>query len=127
MEAALTWRRLSSTVKGADTPVGGWWETEVIELNSQAMKQMPADKSLEIIPDATHLFEEPGTLEEVAKLSADWFLRYLRKSEITALFLFGFWLFEHFEKCIVFRHVCRIEETEQLKPLPKELSCKLFP
>jgi putative phosphoribosyl transferase len=57
--------------------VGGL-DTEVIELNRQAMAQMSAEKKLVIVPGATHLFEEPGKLEEVAKLSTDWFLRYLR-------------------------------------------------
>ena len=57
--------------------VGGL-DTEVIELNRQAMEQMSAEKKLVIIPGATHLFEEPGKLEEVAKLSADWFLHYLK-------------------------------------------------
>jgi putative phosphoribosyl transferase len=56
--------------------VGGW-DTEVIELNRQAQSQMTNKNKLEIIPEATHLFEEPGKLEIVAKLSADWFLRYL--------------------------------------------------
>jgi putative phosphoribosyl transferase len=36
-----------------------------------------AKKRLEIVPGATHLFEEPGALEEVARLAADWFVRYL--------------------------------------------------
>jgi putative phosphoribosyl transferase len=57
--------------------VGGW-DTEVIELNRQAMQQMSTEKKLIIIPDATHLFEEPGKLEQVAKLSIDWFIRYLK-------------------------------------------------
>jgi dienelactone hydrolase len=57
--------------------VGGL-DTEVIELNRKAMAQMMATKKLVIIPGATHLFEELGKLEEVAKLSTDWFLRYLR-------------------------------------------------
>jgi len=57
--------------------VGGL-DTEVIELNRLAMDQMTNEKKLAIIPGATHLFEEPGTLELVAKASADWFLRYLR-------------------------------------------------
>ncbi len=57
--------------------VGGLDE-EVIELNKQAMEQMSAEKKLVIIPGATHLFEEPGKLEEVSKLAADWFLRYLK-------------------------------------------------
>jgi putative phosphoribosyl transferase len=57
--------------------VGGW-DTEVIELNRQAQRKMTNQNKLEIIPGATHLFEEPGKLEIVAKLSANWFLRYLR-------------------------------------------------
>jgi dienelactone hydrolase len=56
--------------------VGGL-DTEVIELNRQAMEEMTAKKKLVIVSGATHLFEEPGTLEEVAKLSADWFIQYL--------------------------------------------------
>jgi pimeloyl-ACP methyl ester carboxylesterase len=58
--------------------VGGL-DTEVIELNRQALDQMKSQKKLVIIPGATHLFEEPGILEEVAKLSADWFLCYLKR------------------------------------------------
>jgi dienelactone hydrolase len=50
----------------------------VIELNQEAMRQMHAEVELEIVPGATHLFEEPGTLEQVAELAAGWFERYLR-------------------------------------------------
>ena len=57
--------------------VGGL-DTEVIELNREAMALMSAEKKLVIVPGATHLFEEPGKLEEVAKLATDWFLRYLK-------------------------------------------------
>ena len=46
----------------------------VIELNEQARDQMRCEVELEIIPGATHLFEEPGALEHVAKLASDWFL-----------------------------------------------------
>jgi putative phosphoribosyl transferase len=42
------------------------------------MAQMAAEKKLVIIPGATHLFEEPGKLQEVARASIDWFLRYLK-------------------------------------------------
>jgi pimeloyl-ACP methyl ester carboxylesterase len=49
----------------------------VIELNRDAMRQMRAYVELEIVPGATHLFEEPGTLEQVERLAADWFARYL--------------------------------------------------
>src|SRR5437588_12123127 len=46
----------------------------VIELNEMARDQMRCEVKLEIVPGATHLFEEPGTLEEVAKLASDWFV-----------------------------------------------------
>lgn len=52
-------------------------DTEVLALNRQALAELRCDKRLSIVPEATHLFEEPGTLEQVIKLSADWFLDYL--------------------------------------------------
>lgn len=50
----------------------------VIKLNEEALAQLTAIKQLLIVPQATHLFEEPGTLEEVARLAGDWFYRYLQ-------------------------------------------------
>jgi dienelactone hydrolase len=52
----------------------------VIELNRQAMRRMHAPVSLEIVPGATHLFEEPGTLEEVSRLALAWCQHYLGSS-----------------------------------------------
>jgi pimeloyl-ACP methyl ester carboxylesterase len=49
----------------------------VIELNESAYALLPGEKELTIVPGATHLFEEPGTLEQVAKLAADWFQKQL--------------------------------------------------
>ena len=49
----------------------------VIELNREAYARLKGKKQLVIIPGATHLFEEPGTLEEVARLATDWFKQYL--------------------------------------------------
>jgi putative phosphoribosyl transferase len=49
----------------------------VIELNEQARDKMCCEVKLEIIPGATHLFEESGALEKVAKLASDWFIAYL--------------------------------------------------
>jgi putative phosphoribosyl transferase len=49
----------------------------VIELNEQARDRMHCRVKLEIVPGATHLFEEPGTLEQVANLGSDWFVRHL--------------------------------------------------
>lgn len=51
----------------------------VIALNRRAYDQIHAPKELVIVPGATHLFEEPGTLEEVARLATDWFTRHLRQ------------------------------------------------
>jgi putative phosphoribosyl transferase len=52
-------------------------DTLVIGMNREAMAQMRAPVALEIVPSASHLFEEPGTLAQVAKLAADWFTRHL--------------------------------------------------
>jgi dienelactone hydrolase len=52
----------------------------VIELNQRAFDRLRCEKRLEIVPGATHLFEEPGTLEQVAWLARDWFVRYLAKA-----------------------------------------------
>jgi putative phosphoribosyl transferase len=49
----------------------------VIGLNEQARDQMRCEVKLEIVPGATHLFEEPGALEKVAKLAADWFVKHI--------------------------------------------------
>ena len=49
----------------------------VIGMNQEALEQLRTEKKLEIVPGATHLFEEPGALEEVARLAADWFVRHL--------------------------------------------------
>jgi putative phosphoribosyl transferase len=54
---------------------------EVIELNRRALALLRCEKRLEIVPGATHLFEEPGALEEVARLAREWFERYLMPTE----------------------------------------------
>jgi pimeloyl-ACP methyl ester carboxylesterase len=67
-------------VKAPTLLLVGSLDIEVIELNRQAMARMKAEKKLVIIPGATHLFEEPGKLEEVAKHSAEWFTKHLTKT-----------------------------------------------
>jgi dienelactone hydrolase len=57
--------------------VGGA-DTVVIELNRQAMEQLAGQARLEIVPGASHLFEEPGSLERVARLARNWFFLHLR-------------------------------------------------
>ena len=56
-------------------------DNAVIELNQQAYSKLTSVKELKIIPGATHLFEEPGTLEEAADLAADWFEKYFSETE----------------------------------------------
>jgi putative phosphoribosyl transferase len=52
-------------------------DVPVIEMNGEAMEQLRVEKELKIVSGATHLFEEPGALEKVARLASDWFVRYL--------------------------------------------------
>jgi putative phosphoribosyl transferase len=56
-------------------------DAPVIELNQQAMRQLHSTNHLEIVPGASHLFEEPGTLERVTQLARAWFLTYLDVTE----------------------------------------------
>ena len=65
-------------VKAPTLLLVGGWDEEVIELNKQAQNRMVNENKLVIIPGATHLFEEEGKLEEVAKLSIDWFMRHFQ-------------------------------------------------
>jgi putative phosphoribosyl transferase len=52
-------------------------DLEVLELNRQALQIIKVTKELKIVPGATHLFEEPGKLDEVANLAITWFVKYL--------------------------------------------------
>ncbi len=52
-------------------------DTGVIDLNESAYERLQCEKDMAIVPGATHLFEEAGALEQVARLAADWFARYL--------------------------------------------------
>jgi putative phosphoribosyl transferase len=64
-------------VQGPTLLIVGGNDDIVIELNEMARVQMRCEVKLEIIPGATHLFEEPGALEHVAKLASDWFVDHL--------------------------------------------------
>lgn len=52
----------------------------VIELNEDAFAQLNCEKQMELVPNATHLFEESGTLEEASRLACSWFVKYLQTS-----------------------------------------------
>lgn len=56
-------------------------DREVLRLNREALYRLGSVKELEIVPGATHLFEEPGTLEHVAQSASRWFERYLSRAE----------------------------------------------
>jgi putative phosphoribosyl transferase len=61
----------------------GEFDSPVIQMNRDAMEQMRGEVQLEIVPGATHLFEQPGTLERVAELAGNWFAQQLRPAVAT--------------------------------------------
>ncbi len=65
-----------SRVRAPTLLIVGGRDHAVIELNREAFERLRCEKKLEIIPGATHLFEEPGALEEVARLAGEWFRRF---------------------------------------------------
>jgi dienelactone hydrolase len=64
-------------VRAATLLIVGQRDPKVLDLNRAAAAQMTAQHELTIVPNATHLFEEPGALEEVARLAGEWFSRYV--------------------------------------------------
>ena len=68
-------------VTGPTLLIVGGFDYAVIEMNKEAYAQLRCEKEMKIVPGATHLFEEPGTLEKVAHLAAEWFQRYLHSEK----------------------------------------------
>ena len=66
-------------VKAPTLLIVGGEDHVVIELNEQARTQMKCECKIDIVPGATHLFEEPGALEQVAKLASDWFIDHMAR------------------------------------------------
>jgi len=66
-----------SRVRAPPLLIVGGVDVPVIGMNQEALAQLRARRKLEIVPGATHLFEEPGALKEVARLASEWFIRYL--------------------------------------------------
>jgi pimeloyl-ACP methyl ester carboxylesterase len=66
-----------ATVESPTLLLVGGWDDVVIGLNREAAARMRCEREVSIVPGATHLFEEPGTLEEVARRSTGWFERHL--------------------------------------------------
>lgn len=73
----LASRQALASVTAPTLLLVGGFDDVVIDLNQLAHDQLRCEKEMVIVPGATHLFEEPGTLEEVARLAADWFARHL--------------------------------------------------
>ncbi len=65
-------------IRAATLLIVGARDTIVIDLNRHAYSKLQSEKRMEIVPDASHLFEEPGTLDVAAQLAADWFKEHLR-------------------------------------------------
>jgi pimeloyl-ACP methyl ester carboxylesterase len=63
-------------VKAPSLLIVGGWDDDVLALNRDSLAKMQCEARLEIVPGATHLFEERGALEEVVTLAGAWFLRH---------------------------------------------------
>lgn len=72
--------RALGRVRAPTLLIVGGDDVAVIGMNEQARRSMRAEVELRIVPDASHLFEEPGALQEVARLASGWFLRHLARS-----------------------------------------------
>jgi len=66
-----------ASVRAPTLLIVGGNDLEVLRLNRAAYARVTAERQLVVVPGATHLFQEPGTLEEVARLAAGWFLAHL--------------------------------------------------
>ena len=69
------------TVKAPTLLIVGGNDTDVLEMNKHALRRLTCEKNLDVVPRATHLFQEAGTLEAVASLAGAWFQRYLTPAE----------------------------------------------
>jgi dienelactone hydrolase len=70
-----------AVVRAPTLLIVGGWDDGVIDLNRQAYALLRCEKKLEIVPGATHLFEEPGTLEQAAEHAARWFAAHLKTAK----------------------------------------------
>jgi putative phosphoribosyl transferase len=73
--------RALAQVRAPTLLIVGGHDVEVLDLNRAALAQLRAEKDLVIVPGATHLFEEPGALDQVARLARDWFERHLKRTK----------------------------------------------
>lgn len=76
-------QNILSQVKAPTLLIVGEKDTDVVRMNEVAYQALRCEKKLSIVAGATHLFEEPGTLEEVASLAGNWFEKYLSVSLVS--------------------------------------------
>jgi putative phosphoribosyl transferase len=76
--------RALSRVRAPTLLIVGGDDREVLALNRSALRQLRSPNELEVVPNATHLFEEPGTLDRVADVAAAWFRRHLTRAKAEA-------------------------------------------
>jgi dienelactone hydrolase len=69
-------------VRAATLLIVGSLDVPVIAMNREAFAQLNCEKRMEIVPGASHLFEEPGTLEDVARLATNWFTEHLHPAHV---------------------------------------------
>ncbi len=69
--------RALAEVRAPTLLIVGGHDPDVLTLNYDAMQRLTCERTMEVVPNATHLFEEPGALEEVARLATGWFERWL--------------------------------------------------
>ncbi|MFW6060600.1 MAG: dienelactone hydrolase family protein [Phycisphaeraceae bacterium] len=72
--------RALRNVRAPTLLIVGALDIQVIELNRDAARELQAEQRIEIVPGASHLFEEPGTLEQAAALARDWFSEHLHRT-----------------------------------------------
>ena len=76
----LAMQELNKVIAPTLLIVGGW-DHQVIQLNEKAYQELKCHRKLEIVPEASHLFEEPGKLEQVADIAAAWFNKWLQRDK----------------------------------------------
>jgi len=74
--------RVLGDVKAPTLLIVGSMDTAVIDMNKWALERLNSEKEIKLVRGATHLFEEPGTLEEAARLAGEWFVKYMGRNKL---------------------------------------------
>ncbi|KXS42247.1 dienelactone hydrolase family protein [Methanolobus zinderi] len=74
--------RVLGDVKAPTLLIVGSMDSAVIDMNKWALERLNSEKEMKLVSGATHLFEEPGTLEEAARLAGEWFVKYMGRNKL---------------------------------------------